>query len=160
MGVVAAFCILRGKILLKALSEENEDWYSRLYISDDLRNITVDGWSIKLKGHHGKQHGKIICNHKFVYYGNIVNKKQVFDLENGTLVIAYPEMNTNLLYLDYDTFDLVQTTSFYPLAKYEASSSTTQEYEPNLNVLGPLFEKDELARKVAKQLYDQFDITL
>ena len=160
MGLIAAFCILRGKILLKAFYEEDEDWYSRLYISDDLKSLTMNGWSIKLRGYRGKNRGKIFCNHKFVYHGELINKKQVFDLENGTLVIIYPEPDMDLLYYDYDTFSLMQTACFYPLAKYKANSSKNDDYKPNLEELGPLYEKDKLAEKVARQLYDQFDIKL
>ena len=157
MGITMAFCILRGKVLLKVFSSADEDYYySRLYISDDLKNVKVDGWSISLKKYRGKEGGKIFCNHTFVYFGGIVHKKQVFELENGILAILYPDMD----YFDYDTFDLVQTACFYPLAKYKVTSAKAKKYEPNLKKLGPLYEKDKLVRKAAKQLYEQFNVTL
>ena len=78
---------------------------------------------MRIHNPRGRSRGKIVCDHKFNYLGNVITRQQKFNLENGTLVIEVSRPGENDYYLDCGSFNLAQVAKFYPNSSIELEPS-------------------------------------
>ena len=114
MATIAEFAILNGRIVVHTAHNMFDEWGGFGKISRDEKSFTGNGWNIKIKEPRGKKRGEIVCTLRQSYYGDILDRKQVFPLENGTLLIKLLEPEEGYYIPDYDTFCFLQYVDFRP----------------------------------------------
>ena len=123
MAMLAAFEILNGEIVIYYENGNNAVWQTRVSISGDLKGFCGYGWKMRIHNPRGRSWGKIVCDYKFNYLGNVITRQQKFNLENGTLVIEVSRPGEDDYYLDCDSFNLAQVAKFYPNSSIELKPS-------------------------------------